>query len=171
MECQEFVMAKEPDVGGTGPIVVGVLLNQPSRVVLEARALAESLGTSLVFAYVQPNSYLVEWELKEDIRSKSLNPGQLDEDMSADAAEIIRMLERTMEASSCEWSLRVLAGEPGHAIARLGEETHARMIVVGTRHKGFGARISELFNGSTASHVIAHQVLPVVVVPVHHDEP
>jgi nucleotide-binding universal stress UspA family protein len=166
------MMNKEvPNVGGMGPIVVGVLPKQPRRVVLEARTLAEALGSPLVFAYVEINSYLVEWELKEDIRGNSLQPRVVDEDMTEDARDMLRILDSDMAGTKIEWSLRVLAGDPGKALARLGNELHARMIVVGTRHKGVGARMSELLNGTTAHHVIAHQQLPVVVVPVHRDAP
>lgn len=163
-------MSKEmPHVGGAGPIVAGTLPKQPRRVVFEARALAESLDSSLVFAYVQPNSYLVEWELKKDIRHESLNPKDIDSDMEADVADIMRVLESCMDGSPADWSLKVLSGDPGKAIARLSEDLHARMIVVGTRHKGVGAKLSELLNGSTASHVIAKQNLPVVGVPVSQE--
>jgi nucleotide-binding universal stress UspA family protein len=166
------MMNKEvPNVGGMGPIVVGVLPKQPRRVVLEARTLAEALGSPLVFAYVEVNSYLVEWELKEDIRGNAPPPRVIDEDMTEDARDMLRILDSDMAGTKIEWSLRVLAGDPGKALARLGNELHARMIVVGTRHKGVGARMSELLNGTTAHHVIAHQQLPVVVVPVHRDAP
>jgi nucleotide-binding universal stress UspA family protein len=166
------MMNKEvPNVGGMGPIVVGVLPKQPRRVVLEARTLAEALGSPLVFAYVEINSYLVEWELKEDIRGNALPPRVIDEDMTEDARDMLRILDSDMAGTKIEWSLRVLAGDPGKTLARLGNELHARMIVVGTRHKGVGARVSELLNGTTAHHVIAHQQLPVVVVPVHRDAP
>lgn len=164
-------MAKEiPNVGGAGPIVVGVLPKQPRRVALEARRLAEALESPIIFAYVQPNSYLVEWELKADIHNKSLNPQDIDEDMEADAAEVLKVLESSMAGSQINWSLKMLAGDPGKALTRLGNELHARYLVVGTRHKGFGAKISELFNGSTAAHVLAQNSLPTLVVPVHHDE-
>ncbi|MFL4480376.1 universal stress protein [Paeniglutamicibacter sp. ORCA_105] len=163
-------MNKEaPHVGGMGPIVVGVLPKQPRRVVLEARTLGEALGAPLVFAYVEINSYLVEWELKEDIRGNSLHPRDIDEDMTEEARDVLRILDSAMAGTKIEWWLRVLAGDPGKALARLGNDLHARMIVVGTRHKGVGARVSELLNGTTAHHVIAHQQLPVVVVPVHHE--
>ncbi|WP_411731017.1 universal stress protein [Paeniglutamicibacter sp.] len=166
------MMNKEvPNVGGMGPIIVGVLPKQPRRVVLEARVLAEALGAPLVFAYVEINSYLVEWELKENIRGNSLHPKDIDEDMTEDARDILHILDSAMAGTKIDWSLRVLAGDPGKALARLGSDLHARMIVVGTRHKGVGARMSELLNGTTAHHVIAHQQLPVVVVPVHHDAP
>lgn len=163
-------MSKEaPHVGGAGPIVAGTLPKQPRRVVLEARSLAESLGASLVFAFVQPNSYLVEWELKKDIHQESLNPKDIDQDMEAEVAEIMAVLESCMDGSKTEWSLKVLAGDPGKAITRLADCLHARMIVVGTRHKGVGAKLSELLNGSTASHVISKQNLPVVVIPVSQE--
>ncbi|GAA1497723.1 universal stress protein [Paeniglutamicibacter kerguelensis] len=164
-------MSKEPPhVGGAGPILAGAMPKQPRRVVLEARALAESLGTALVFAYVEPNSYRADWELKEDIQGNSLNPKQIDEEMTSDVADIMRVLESCMAGSQTTWSLKVLAGDAGNTLAHLADELHARMIVVGTRHKGVGARLTELLSGSTASHVIAHQSLPVVVVPVHHED-
>lgn len=164
-------MAKEiPHVGGVGPIVVGVLPKQPRRVVLEAKRLAEALGSPIVFAYVQPNSYLVEWELKADIHGTSVNPQDIDEDMQADATEVLKVLESCMAGSQITWSFKMLAGEPGKALGRLGNDVHARYLVVGTRHKGFGAKLSELFNGSTAAHVLSQNSLPTLVVPVHHDE-
>ncbi|MGL3806049.1 universal stress protein [Paeniglutamicibacter sp. R2-26] len=164
-------MSKEPPhVGGAGPIVAGVMLKQPRRVALEARVLAEALGSTLVFAYIEPNSYLAEGELRAEIPGNSLGPLEIDGQVGADAADLVRFLESCMAGSHAPWSLRVIAGEPGKVLARLAEEVHAQMLVVGTRHKGVGAHLSELFNGSTASHVIAHQSLPVVVVPVHHED-
>lgn len=128
--------AETPDVGGLGPIVAGVLPSQPRRVVLEARTLAEALGAPLVFAYVEINSNLVEWELKDDIRGNSLHPREIDDDMVEDVRDILRILDSAMAVTKIPWSVRVLAGDPGKALARLGNELHARMIVVGTRHQG-----------------------------------
>ena len=161
--------ADTPNTGGVRPIIAGVLPEQPRRVVLEARTLAEELGAPLVFDYVEINSYLVDWELKDDIRGNSLRPREFDDDMAEDSRDILRLLDSSMAGTRIPWSLRVLAGDPGKALARLGSELHARMIVVGTRHRGMGARVSELLNGSTAQHVIAHQGLPVRVVPVQHE--
>lgn len=130
--------AETSDVGGLGPIVAGVLPNQLRRVVLEARTLAEALGTPLVFSYVEINSYLVEWELKDGIRGNSLHPTEINEDMAQDVRDILRLLDSSMAGTRIPWSLRVLAGDPGKALAHLGSELHARMIVVGTRHRGMG---------------------------------
>ena len=39
------------------------------------------------------------------------------------------------------------------------------MIIVGTREPTFGAHVSQMLNGATASHLTLHQHLPVLVVP------
>ena len=161
--------ADTPNFGRVGPIIAGVLPEQPRRVVLEARTLAEELGAPLVFVYVEINSYLVDWELKTDIDGNTRPPRVLDQDMPVEVNDILRLLDSAMAGTRIPWSLRVVAGDAGKALVGLGGELHARMIVVGTRHRGVGARVSELLNGSTAHHVIAHQGLPVLVVPVQHE--
>ena len=62
---------------------------------------------------------------------------------------------------------RELAGNIGHALARLADVLDADMIIVGSR-RGGGARASmhELFSGSVAGHLAHRQPRPLVVVPV-----
>lgn len=92
----------------------------------------------LVSAYVETNSYLVEWERNEDVRDSSLHPKDIDEGMTAKARDILRILDGVMAGTTNAWSLRVPATDLGTALARLGSEVHARMIVVGTRQQGVG---------------------------------
>jgi nucleotide-binding universal stress UspA family protein len=64
-----------------------------------------------------------------------------------------------------EWTLRMLAGDPARALARLAAETNAPMIVVGTSERGFSHRLSEALNGSVGAWLSHHQSRPVLVVP------
>lgn len=154
------------DGPAVGPLIVGVIPNQHPEVIAQASLLARQLDRAIIYAYVEPNSYLTEWNLKEDIRDQSLHPRDVDEDMTADAVEILADIETQMSGSSTpDWSLRILAGEVWKALARLASETQASMIIVGTREPTLGAHVSQLLNGATASHLTVHQHLPVLVVP------
>ena len=156
---------RRPPAGVSGPLVVGVVPNQHPEVVLEARALSDALGRPIIFAYVEPNSYLVEWDLKSDIEYLSLHPKEIDEDISADVALILADLWRAMEGAALPWRFRALAGDPAKALARLARESRASMIIVGTREPGPGPLLSEFLGGSTAAHLADQQSLPVLVVP------
>lgn len=148
-----------------GPLVVGVVLRQHPEVIAQASLLAGQLGRSILFAFVQPNSYLTEWNLKENITEQSLHPEDLDEDMTADAMDILAAIEAQMADSAVAWTLRILAGEPWKALARLASESRGSMIILGSRKPGVGAQISEWLGGATAGHLTAHQYRPVLVVP------
>ena len=153
------------DASSWGPLVVGVIPKQHPEVIAQAAVLAQKLDRAIIYAYVEPNSYLTEWNLKENIREQSLHPQDVDEDMTADALEILAHIETLMSGSAAKWSLRILAGEVWKALARLASEADASMIIVGTREPTFGAHVSQLLNGATASHLTFHQHLPVLVVP------
>ncbi|MGL3806551.1 universal stress protein [Paeniglutamicibacter sp. R2-26] len=153
------------EASARGPLVVGVIPKQHPEVMAQAAELAQQLGRAVIFAYVEPNSYLTEWNLKEDIRDQSLHPRDIDEDMTEDAVAILADIETRMAGSTAAWSLRILAGEIWKALARLASESQASMIIVGTRESTFGAHVSQLLNGATASHLTVHQHRPVLVVP------
>ena len=160
------LVPRRPARGVSGPLVVGVIPNQHPEVVLEARALSDALGRPIAFAYVEPTSYLIEWDLKSDIEYQSLHPNRVDEDISADVMLILANLRTVMEGARLPWNLRVLAGDPAKALARLARELRASMIIVGTREPGVGPMVSEFLGGSTAAHLTDQQALPVLVVPV-----
>ncbi|MEO8829550.1 universal stress protein [Lapillicoccus sp.] len=61
---------------------------------------------------------------------------------------------------------RALAGDVGHALARLAEVLDAQMIVVGSRHGGFKTGVHDFFGGSVAVHLIHQQPRSVVVIPL-----
>lgn len=66
------------------------------------------------------------------------------------------------------WVLRILAGDPSRALARVAEEVDAPLIVVGTHQAGFGHAVEEWLSGSVAVQLTRAQHRSVVVVPIGH---
>jgi len=48
----------------------------------------------------------------------------------------------------------------------LAEQVDARLLVVGTRKRGFGESIREFFTGSVAARLAHRQTRPILVVPI-----
>jgi nucleotide-binding universal stress UspA family protein len=55
-----------------------------------------------------------------------------------------------LDGSGVDWSVTQLVGDPALAIKHLAEKAQARLIVVGTRRRGFES-IREFFTGSVAA--------------------
>lgn len=154
-----------------GAVIVGVHPDQCVAVVLEAARLADALGRPLVCAYVTEDSYLTEWD-RADVREQaSLHPADVasaEEGIARElAAAIATALASVDGPAEPEWTLRILAGDPGKALARISEELGARLLVVGTRGRGVEPALEEWLGGSVAAHLARDQTRPVVVVPTH----
>jgi nucleotide-binding universal stress UspA family protein len=80
------------------------------------------------------------------------------EDDATASAAVAQISERWTER------LAVRAGEPSQQLAQVAQETHAAMVVVGTR--GRGSVRSGLF-GSVARELACTSTTPVVVCPEH----
>ncbi|MEO7016206.1 MAG: universal stress protein [Leifsonia sp.] len=155
----------------SGPVVVGVYPGQSAAVVLEAAALAAELDRALVCGFVTLDSYLTEWE-KGDRRRESLHPEPVDGADERVALELAGAITSALEGSAPleqGWSLRILAGDPSQALARLADEVDARAVVVGTHGAGFGHALESWLSGSVATHLSRALRRPVVVVPVEHE--
>jgi nucleotide-binding universal stress UspA family protein len=155
---------------GPPPLLVGVMPNQHPEVLTTAAKLAARLSASLLCAYVDEASYLVEWDPSKSAHRLSLHPGQDDEDILAVTTGIKAAIERTVanagtDGVRVEWTLRTLAGDPARALARLAAESNVPMIIVGTSERGLSHRISEMLNGSVGLWLTHHQSRPVLVVP------
>jgi nucleotide-binding universal stress UspA family protein len=151
------------------PLIVGVYPGQNGRVVLEAALIADELGLGLICAYVEFNSYLTEWGPAPGRREASLHPTNLDgidERVALDLAESIR---ETLGGAAQSWQLRILAGDPPKALARLADEVDARLLAVGTRSPGFARTVGEGLAGSVATRLSHTQPRPVLVIPVDHE--
>jgi hypothetical protein len=155
---------------GRPPLLVGVMPSQHPEVLTTAADLAARLSVPLLCAYVDEASYLVEWDPARSAHRLSLHPGQDDEDVRGVTAGIKADIERTMSdvvenGVHVEWTLRILAGDPARALARLAAEAGVPMIIVGTSERGLSHRISEMLNGSVGLWLTHHQSRPVLVVP------
>lgn len=121
-----------------GPLIVGVIPRQHPEVVAQAAFLAEQLERTIIFAYVEPKSYLTEMNLTVRMTDLPVPPREIEEDMSADAAGIFAAIGALMVDSSATWILRIMGGEPWVALVRLADEARGSMFVVGTRKQILG---------------------------------
>ncbi|GAA1499254.1 universal stress protein [Paeniglutamicibacter kerguelensis] len=148
-----------------GPLIVGVIPRQHPDVVSQAAFLAEQLGRTIIFVFVEPKSHLAAWNLTVRMTDLPVPPMEIEVDMSADAAGIFTAIGDLMVDSSATWILRIVGGEPWVALIRLADEAAGSMFVVGTREPHFGAHLAEFLNGAVVSRLATHLHLPVLVVP------
>ena len=155
-----------------GPVLVGVYPGQAAAVVREAAALADAFSAPLLCAFVAIDSYLTEWERRELRDDASLHPADIDagdDRVALDLGDSIGEALAGAEHLPYGWSLRVLAGDPARAIARVAVEVDARIIVVGTHRRGVGHAMEAWLSGSVAMSLCREQSTSVVVVPVAHE--
>ncbi|MCT9002277.1 universal stress protein [Microbacterium memoriense] len=147
-----------------GAVIVGAIPDQPSRVLTEAARYARLFGAPLIIAHVDvtrfityedPDGYVHSAPIDMDIAS---GEGQLTSVKDAAASVLADV--------AVDWTVSQLVGDPAMAIKQLAERSHARLIVVGTRRRGFGESIREFFTGSVAARLAHRQSRPVLVVPL-----
>ena len=158
------------DVSGReGPVVAGVFPGQRAAVVTEAAALARLIDRPLLCVYVAPDTFLTEWD-RADVRvAASLHPtdiGAADGQAAMKLSAAITATLQSTEALPQDWTLRILAGDPSRAIARVADEVDASLVVVGTHASGFGRAVEEWVSGSVAVHLSRALRCSIVVVPV-----
>lgn len=154
-------------------LVVGVVREQPDDVVRQAIRFAGMLGASLVLATVDPTQYTVGRNEDGTVRAFSIDPDAAEVTTEQFEPAFAAHLRTLLESSGVPWSLRALAGDPAHELARLAQELDAIAIVVGTRKPGLRTTAHEFFNGSVAVHLAHRQHHPVIVIPIEpvaHDE-
>ena len=151
---------------GQGAVVVGVLPEQDPAVLEQAGALAAALGAELVAAYVDPGSYLIEWDPDGDVLEKSLNRVLDPDDEAASAVlELGPLLADVAHQHQLLPSFHVLGGDPAMALGRLAEACHGAVIVVGARRPGLLAGVNEVLTGSVIRKLLATQSIPVLGIP------
>jgi nucleotide-binding universal stress UspA family protein len=147
-----------------GPIVLGAAWDFPEHLARTAAALASGLGLHLVCAFVDPASYLTEWEPAASRVAASLDPA-----VSAEAAfppqQVLERLERILGPPGRDWSFRVLNGDVSQALCRMAANASAPILIVGGPRPGSFARLGRLLEGSVSSTLIREQQTPVLVVP------
>ncbi|SEE06594.1 Nucleotide-binding universal stress protein, UspA family [Arthrobacter alpinus] len=151
---------------GQGAVVVGLLPEQDPAVLKCAVDLAVATGAELVGAYVDPGSYLIEWDPDGNVLGKSLDRALDPDDEAALAVlELGPLLTAATEKHNVTASIRVLGGETALALGRLAEAVNASVIVVGARRPGLLAGVNEVLAGSVVRKLLATQHIPVLAIP------
>ena len=147
-----------------GPIVLGVGWDFSEHLIRTAAELAAALGQHLACAFVDPASYLTEWEPEGQRTALSLDPIG-DEEADFPSMQVQRNLESILGQPGEAWSFRVLNGDVSKALSRLAENTGASLLVVGADRPGSLAWVDRLLEGSVSASLIHHQHRPVLIVP------
>ncbi|WP_346927490.1 universal stress protein [uncultured Arthrobacter sp.] len=158
--------ADEGDGRSGGPVVLGVAWSAPEGLVRAAAELAAALELHLICAYVDPASYLTEWEPPGTLLAASLDPVVNDEALQP-AGELRYRVEGILGPGGPDWSFRVLNGAVSRALARLADSTGASMLVIGGGRDGLFPRLTRMLEGSVATTLTRIQRRPVLVIPAH----
>ena len=150
-----------------GAVVVGVIPDQNPRVLKEAARYAGLFGAPLIVAHVDVTRFVTYEDPDGYVHS-----APIDIDVATGQAQFEQVQGAVAEAlagADVSWSLQQLVGDPALAIKHLAEKAQARLIVVGTRRRGFGETLREFFTGSVAARLAHRQSRPILVVP--QDDP
>ena len=150
-----------------GHIVVGVTPQQPPMVVQWAARFAQQFDAVLVCAHVEAANYVIEEHPDGSVVSRPIDPDVPDWDNAVFDPDLATRIRDLASEAGVQVEFREIAGDIGHALARLADVLDAAMIVVGSR-RGGGIRTSmhEFFGGSVAVHLAHRQPRPLVVIPL-----
>ena len=147
-----------------GPLVLGVPWEFEERLVRAAAGLAVIMGAHLICAFVDPASYLTEWDPAGYRDGTSLDPVRnLEAEFPVGQMRI--SLESILGSPGGAWSFRVLNGEVAHALGRLAESTDAAALIVGGQRPGRVAKMGRLLEGSVSVSLTRLQARPVLIIP------
>jgi nucleotide-binding universal stress UspA family protein len=147
-----------------GAVIVGAIPGQPARVLKEAARYAKLMQAPLVVTHVDVTRFVTYEDPDGYVQSAPI-------DIHVDAgAEELRVIEReaaeNLAGKGVEWTVRQLVGDPAIAITHFADKIDARLLVVGTRKRGFGETIREFLTGSVAARLSHRQTRNVLVVPL-----
>ncbi|KAA9106617.1 universal stress protein [Microbacterium rhizomatis] len=152
-----------------GAVIVGVIPDQPVRVLKEAARYAKLLGAHLLVVYVDvtrfvtyedPDGYVHATPIDVTL---ALGEGEFAA-VKASAAALL-------DGHDLDWSARQLVGDPALSIKHLADQIDAKLLVVGTRKRGLGESIREFFTGAVAARLAHRQHRPILVVPLGEPVP
>lgn len=169
-------MSNETQSGGDaerdaarGAVLVGVIPGQSTRVLKEAKRYATLLRSPLIVVHVDVTRFVTYEDPDGYVHSA---PIDIDVDSGVeDLRQITATAQEVLGGSELTWSVRQLVGDPAMAMKHLAEQVDARLLVVGTRRRGFGESIREFFTGSVAARLAHRQHRPLLVVPLGEPVP
>ena len=148
-----------------GPVVLGVAWEPSGHVIRAGASLAARLNAHLICAFVDPASYLTEWEPPGSRTSASLDPAVKSE-TDFPSAVVREELQGILGPPGEEWTFRVLNGAVAQALGRLAESTDASLLIVGGQRPGRLAAMERILEGSVSAGLARLQSTPVLVIPV-----
>ena len=147
-----------------GPVVLGVPWKPSGHVVRAGASLAARLDAHLICAYVDPASYLTEWEPAGSRTSASLDPA-VNSETDFPSRHVRDGLQAILGPPGEEWTFRVLNGAVAQALSRLAESTDASLLIVGGHRPGRLAAMERMLEGSVSAELASLQSKPVLVIP------
>jgi len=152
-----------------GGVIVGIVPGQSLRVLKEGARYARLHGTFLIVTYVDVTRFVTYEDPDGYVHSApidmNIDPGV------TDFNAVTKMATDTLTGSDVRWTARQLVGDPALAIKQLADRVDARLIVVGTRKRGFGESVREFFTGSVAARLAHRQRHNILVVPLGEPVP
>jgi nucleotide-binding universal stress UspA family protein len=150
-------------------VIVGAIPEQPTRVLKEAARYAKLFGAPLIVAHVDVTRFVTYEDPDGYVHS-----APIDVDLTGGATQLAAVTDAAaavLGAAGVEWSVRQLVGDPALALKHLAEKADARLLVVGTRRRGFGESVREFFTGSVAARLAHRQQRPILVIPLGEPVP
>jgi len=150
-------------------VIVGAIPDQPERVLKEAARYAHLFQAPLIVAHVDVTRF-VTYEDPDGY----VHTAPIDIDIAIGEVQLRAVRDAAasaLEGTGVEWTVTQLVGDPALAIKHLAEKSQARLIVVGTRRRGFGESVREFFTGSVAARLAHRQSRPILVVPLEDPIP
>ena len=163
-EASETAGAEVAADAAHGAVIVGVIPEQPTRVLKEAARYARLFGAPLLIAHVDVTRFVTYEDPDGYVHSAPIDMNLTGGE--ADLAAVTSAATSVLDGSGITWSVRQLVGDPALAIKHLADDVDARLIVVGTRRRGIGESIREFFTGSVAARLTHRQHRPILVVPL-----
>ncbi len=147
-----------------GPVLLGVRWHVSPPLVRAAASLSTGLGVHLLCAFVDPASYLTEWESGDSRTAASLDPAADDESQFPSGA-VLQNLAAILGPPGADWSFRVLNGDVAPALGRLADSAGASLLIVGGPRAGVLAGTGRLLEGPVSASLIRSGHGPVLIVP------
>jgi len=168
-EASEAAEAAAAGENVRGAVLVGVIPDQPPRVIVEAARYAELLRAPLLVVHVDVTRFVTYEDPDGYVHS-----APIDMNIAAGEGELAKVeaaATAVLEGRAVRWSVRQLVGDPAMALKHLAEQVDAKLIVIGTRKRGIGESIREFFTGSVAARLAHRQHRSLLVVPLGEPVP
>ena len=152
-----------------GAVIAGVIPDQSPRVLKEAARYAKLFQAPLVVVHVDVTRFVTYEDPDGYVHS-----APIDVNIAAGEGELAKVQDAAaslLGESEQKWTVRQLVGDPAMAIKHLADQVDARLIVVGTRKRGFGESVREFFTGSVGARLAHRQHRPILIVPLGEPVP